>query len=324
MKQLLFLLFLIGATVTTLFGQCPSNANACVGPTCCVAETSAQFLACGAGTASQIFVNAGNSTLTVSGTPDLSGVQVCQGNSSLELPPATILDAGTSFDAGGNDGVSVTINGTTFTYTNNGSGGATGTLAELNAAIASGATTLEEAIGFLPVSLLSFQASVLSKEVVLSWETAAESDNEAFLLEYSYDGEVFLPLLQVPSKGNSETINRYEAKDVPLQAGNVYYRLLQRDFNGHESILATRALVWEAARIGNAFVYPNPVQQGSPVFVRGLVSPWVKQVRLMDLNGRAIVTTPMAADGQLNLPANLKPGLYLIQVNNRLLRIVVR
>ncbi|MFK8164416.1 MAG: T9SS type A sorting domain-containing protein [Lewinella sp.] len=324
MKQFLLLLFFFtGSTTTTLFGQCPNNANACVGPTCCVAQTSAEFLACGAGTATQIFVDAGNSTLMVSGTPDLSGVQVCQGNSSLELPPATILDAGTSFDAGGNDGVSVTINGTTFSYTNNGSG-ATGTLAELNAAIASGATTLEEAISFLPVTLVSFQALISDKEVVLSWETAAESGNEAFLLDYSYDGEVFLPLLQVNSNGNSETISRYEAKDVPQQAGNIYYRLRQRDFSGSESILATRALVWEMAHDGTVSVYPNPVQQGTPVFMRGLVSTPGQPISLMDLNGRTLLTTPMTTDGQLNLPVNLKPGLYLIRANSKLLRIVVR
>lgn len=240
------------------------------------------------------------------------------------MPPTTILDAGTSFNAGGNDGVSVIINGTTFTYTNNGSGGATGTLAELNAAIASGATTLEEAIGLLPVSLISFQASISDKEVVLRWETAAESDNDVFLLEYSHDGQVFLPLLEVASKGNSEIVNRYEAKDVPRQAGDIYYRLRQRDFSGHESTLATRALVWEAALSGMTSVYPNPVQPGNPVFMRGFAPTSGKKVSLMDLNGRTILTTLITADRPLNLPAHLQPGLYLIRTNDELLRIIVR
>lgn len=324
MKQLFTLLLFAAGTTFTLFGQCPSNAAGCTGPTCCVVQTSAEFLACGAGEASQIFINLSNGTLTVSGTPDLSGVQVCQGNSSLILPPATILDAGTSFNAGGNDGISVTINGTTFTYNNNGSGGATGTLAELNAAIADGATTLEEAIAFLPVSLISFQASISNKEVIISWETAAESDNEAFLLDYSHDGEVFFPLLQVAGRGNSETINRYEVKDIPRQSGTVYYRLKQRDFSGSESNLGTRALIWSAVRSENTSVYPNPVRRGNPVFINGLASTPGDHVSLMDLNGRTIPTTPMTAAGQLNLPTNLNPGLYLIRVNNKLLRIVIR
>lgn len=286
----------------------------------CDATDAASFAACAADPATtSITITASNADIVVSSPADidLRGITVSLGNSSITLPEGTQVDTGTSFDAGGNDGVSVTVGTNAYFFNANGGGSPTpdGTLAELNAAIAGGATTLGEAAeivaGVLPVSLLSFEARAMDKKVVLTWVVAEESANESFELSFSSDGTSFQPLRTVAGRGDATGEHTYEISDFPSVSGNVYYRLSQRDFSGATRELGVRSVRWEANSTSDLSVFPNPGIAGQMVQLQGIET--ATSVDLLGMNGQ-LVRQLNISNGQLMVPGELTAGVYLLRI----------
>ena len=88
--------------------------------------------------------------------------------------------------------------------------------------------------GILPVTWLSFTASLADNEVLLQWQTAFEQNSKDFTLQYSPDGSSWTSFATLPAAGNSSTSRTYNyvRKDPP--AGDNYYRILQVDLDGNE------------------------------------------------------------------------------------------
>lgn len=84
----------------------------------------------------------------------------------------------------------------------------------------------------LPVELLDFTAKQLGKEVLLTWTTASELNNDYFEIQRSYNGTDFITTGQVKGGGNSQNILQYYLIDQRPENTTVYYRLVQHDFNG--------------------------------------------------------------------------------------------
>lgn len=86
----------------------------------------------------------------------------------------------------------------------------------------------------LPVTLTSFSAECLGKEIKVMWTTQTEINNDYFVLEKSYDGFVFFEVVQINGNGNSNVSNSYQTS---IEAENkiVYFRLKQVDFDGTTS-----------------------------------------------------------------------------------------
>ncbi|NOZ45494.1 MAG: hypothetical protein GXO79_01800 [Chlorobi bacterium] len=88
----------------------------------------------------------------------------------------------------------------------------------------------------LPIELLSFNVKKVNNSVKIEWETASEINNDFFTILRSGDGLKFESILDVPGKGNSNTIMYYFAFDnFPLE-GISYYQLKQFDFDGTSSM----------------------------------------------------------------------------------------
>jgi hypothetical protein len=92
----------------------------------------------------------------------------------------------------------------------------------------------------LPVELISFKAICENSNSVITWSTAAEINNDFFVIEKSYDATVFFELATVIGAGNSNVINTYSVIDNEISSSTTYYRLKQVDFDGtteyHETI----------------------------------------------------------------------------------------
>jgi hypothetical protein len=84
----------------------------------------------------------------------------------------------------------------------------------------------------LPISLVKFTAEKVAEKVKIQWTTAAEINNEKFVLDRSIDGENFETLYEITGAGNSKELNSYEQIDHRPFKGTNYYRLTQVDFNG--------------------------------------------------------------------------------------------
>ncbi len=110
----------------------------------------------------------------------------------------------------------------------------------------------------LPVELLEFNATVLKNEVVLSWATASEINNDYFLLQRSNDGITWIQNARITGAMNSNTIVYYSSSDKNPLPGISYYRLAQVDNNGETHYSPTLSVNFGTEEKTNLIVYPNP------------------------------------------------------------------
>ncbi|SEP88553.1 T9SS type A sorting domain-containing protein [Neolewinella agarilytica] len=277
----------------------------------CTASTAAEFAACLPNPADGIIMVTAD--MDVPGPLDLSGVTVDLGNQvNLTLPAETVVDASTSFVTGtGNTDLTVIVGGTPYSFGKNGSPD----LDDLNAEMVGGATTLGEAAelanGVLPVSLLSFDARVMAKKVMLTWVVAEEFENESFEISISNDGFSFQPVTIVDGRGSAFTTQSYEVSDVPAFSGNVYYRLTQRDFSGANRELGIRSVRWEADAASGLSVFPNPGKAGQTIRLQGVAE--ASRVDLLGMNGQVLRQLTVES-GQTIVPNDIAAGVYLLRV----------
>lgn len=112
----------------------------------------------------------------------------------------------------------------------------------------------------LPISLVSFDASVDKGIVYLDWETSSEFENDYFLVERSQDGKTFEPLTKIDGAGTSTQSLTYQARDTNPYHGTSYYRLSQTDYDG--SINYYRVLIVKIETFAEITrLYPNPVEK---------------------------------------------------------------
>ncbi len=87
----------------------------------------------------------------------------------------------------------------------------------------------------LPVTLVNFEAHCENEKVIIKWTTQSEINNDYFIVEKSYDAQVYFDLAIVSGAGNSNVPQNYFVEDENLSDASVYYRLKQVDFDGTTS-----------------------------------------------------------------------------------------
>jgi hypothetical protein len=87
--------------------------------------------------------------------------------------------------------------------------------------------------GPLPVEMIYFDASKLKSANILQWATASEQNSLVFDIEHSVNGTEWRQIGEVAAAGNSTEKIEYQYTDnTPANSIN-YYRLIQRDIDGH-------------------------------------------------------------------------------------------
>ncbi len=114
--------------------------------------------------------------------------------------------------------------------------------------------------GALPIELTFFNAKPLGDIVKLSWQTAAEINNDYFTVERSVNGTDFIPVVNVNGAGNSAMAINYDAEDDSPITGTNYYRLRQTDFDGTSTCSGVvTAVISPPSGVSRVnAVYPNP------------------------------------------------------------------
>ncbi len=94
-------------------------------------------------------------------------------------------------------------------------------------------TVIPEDFATVPVELVSFSSQVLDEEILLTWDTATESNNLGFEVERRFaEAEAWQNLGFVRGKGTTSVPQAYEFADRDLSAGLREYRLKQIDTDG--------------------------------------------------------------------------------------------
>jgi hypothetical protein len=111
----------------------------------------------------------------------------------------------------------------------------------------------------IPVELMSFNAFLKGKEILLTWSTASESDNYGFEIERSIDIKEWHSIGFVPGHGTTTIVHHYSFTDKNIDAGAYSYRLKQIDLNGDFKYShVVEVVVGEPKKFSLGQNYPNP------------------------------------------------------------------
>jgi len=164
----------------------------------------------------------------------------------------------------------------------------------------------------LPVKLVSFNAEALKNKVKIMWTTATETDNDHFTVERSTDGSNWATVKMINGAGTSSIMNKYEVYDENPVQGNTYYRLKQTDIDGRSTYSEVRSIKYTGAV--NVAVFPVP-NAGNTVNFSGIADYKNWMMNVTDASGARVYASTLSA-ATVNLPATMKPGLYLITLTN--------
>ncbi|HCL83920.1 MAG TPA: hypothetical protein DIC22_08090 [Chitinophagaceae bacterium] len=165
----------------------------------------------------------------------------------------------------------------------------------------------------LPITLISFTASVVNGEVLLYWTTAAEINNDYFTIQRSRDVAGWENIQKVPGAGNSSTDHTYSTKDQSPFTGISYYRLMQTDIDGkftYSQVISVNL----GNKLSEINLFPNPATDRVNILfnVSGKY-----EVALLNSNGQFMIH-PVLING-LNTVLNvseLKSGIYFIRIRH--------
>jgi len=113
------------------------------------------------------------------------------------------------------------------------------------------------AVGALPVEFGGLTANCTNKEVVVSWSTLSETNNDYFEIQKSIDGFDYEVIGSVEGQGNSISSHYYIFRDQQPLSGIVYYRLKQVDNNGDFHYTDWAPTKCDEREI-TAVLFPNP------------------------------------------------------------------
>jgi PKD repeat protein len=171
----------------------------------------------------------------------------------------------------------------------------------------------------LPVNLLKFEAIKKGKNVLLTWTTLAEINNEGFSIMRSIDGKNFELIDFVKGMGNSTKENNYSYTDENLDDGQYYYKLAQKDLDG--AINHSKIITISINGIENQIkVYPNPSKDMITVEGSGLL----ENVKLINALNQVVYTKlSILAENKIDIQVdNLPRGIYTLKAENNKVQFV--
>jgi hypothetical protein len=113
-------------------------------------------------------------------------------------------------------------------------------------------------VAFLPIELLSFNATCNHQNVVLEWSTATETNNDSYSIEHGPDGINWQAVGTIDGVGNSSTLRNYSLTDQEPYRDVTYYRLKQTNYDRTFKYSATIAVENCGNDLKELTIYPNP------------------------------------------------------------------
>jgi len=167
----------------------------------------------------------------------------------------------------------------------------------------------------LPVTFIAVDATLVRDDVVITWSTAQEENNDYFEIEKSIDAKSWSYVGSVEGAGNSNSVIKYEFVDN-AKADLVYYRIKQVDYDGQ---FAYSDVVYVASekieKELKAGVYPNP-NNGAFYFQLEDNHVKVNSVEAINVNGEVVGLSFTQSENivKINDDAGLAMGYYNLKV----------
>jgi Secretion system C-terminal sorting domain len=178
----------------------------------------------------------------------------------------------------------------------------------------------------VPVELKNFSAKLDESNVLLSWETATELNNQGFEIQRSYNNSKFYTVGTVTGNGTTTENHKYSFIDDLSSKGLYNYRLKQVDFDGSFNYSDELEVDYPGVKEFTLYQnYPNPFNPETIISYELPEAGYVS-LKIYDVLGNEIATI---ADGhqesglhQVNFnSANFSSGIYIyaIRMNNKFL-----
>ena len=173
----------------------------------------------------------------------------------------------------------------------------------------------------LPVRGLSLSATYTGNYAALDWKTVAEINSKHFILERSFDNQVFVPVGTIPAAGTSNALKNYHFNDnlaAFMQYAIIYYRVKMVEWNG--DVYYSNVAIVRLSKMAGIQVWPNP-------FNTQIQVEWFSDIsgnsilQLSDAVGKQILSEAHhlnKGNNQLQIKNldNLIPGVYFLRVTN--------
>lgn len=170
---------------------------------------------------------------------------------------------------------------------------------------------------FLPVELISFNASCNGGNMQLTWSTASETNNDYFTIEKSLNGIVYSPIASIPGSGTTATQHDYLWYDENPAQGENYYRIRQTDYNSESAYYKVVAASCEKEL---PFSVIKTITPDEILLSINLKEDETISFTMLDALGREIKTIHTEMQRGANLYAiplaNVSKGFYLISVKS--------
>ena len=172
-------------------------------------------------------------------------------------------------------------------------------------------------------SLAEFRASARINAVEITWSALTESNMVRHDIERSTNGSSFTSIGTLPAQ-NIATSYKYTFLDGSPVEGNNYYRLRSTSRSG-SVVFSDIAQINMSRDRSNVMVVPNPVSNGVVNLQLKNIDKGKYTVRLISSGGQPILNRSFDHPGgssteNIDLPATISKGLYVIHVTNGVTR----
>jgi hypothetical protein len=168
-------------------------------------------------------------------------------------------------------------------------------------------------LGVLPVTWISFTASLLkSDEVELNWQFS-KKNNSGFYVQHCTDGINWKELSFIETENNNLETGKYSYSHKNPATGKNYYRIKTRDESGKENYTQIKMLMVKLPG-ASITIWPNPASSIVNIAADNYTTT---KVRIFDLAGKLQLDQLMqTAETSLNI-SSLKPGIYLLNMTTQ-------
>ena len=169
----------------------------------------------------------------------------------------------------------------------------------------------------LPLTLLSFNATLLNCQPSLNWITESEYKTDRFEVERgNLNNSLWVSVGTIKAKGNTSAKSTYSLtdKDVIAASEKVLYRLKIIDKDGQYKYSNFLPFLVNCKTV-QVQVYPNPVQDGK-LYVSLTGTKGYTEATLLSLSGQVIVKKQINNGTNFLNVLNIANGTYLLNVKD--------
>jgi len=179
----------------------------------------------------------------------------------------------------------------------------------------------------LPISLIEFSGTCMNNYIQLKWSTATEHNNHHFILERNADGVNWKDVAEIPGNGTTVSESTYFFNDFTNKNDLSYYRLSQVDINQKITRYNIISMECDYEKPTQIF-FPNPLTRENTLYINTTANKLGSMnIKIFEATGKLVYSRQIQSpskDDSIELPdVNLPSGIYIININNEISKLIV-